>query len=386
MHKLLKNHRIHTALVCLGLLAALCALVLFPEEAVAAAKDGLSLCARVIIPSLFPFFVLSNLIVELGLAQRLGRLLEPVMQPLFHVGGACASAFVLGFIGGYPVGAKTALSLYQQGAATKAETERLLAFCNNSGPAFIVGVVGAGLFSSSLMGLLLYFAHILASVCVGILFRGWGKKKAVPPEKGKWTALPPMPPFTPAFTGSVSGAFNGVLGICGFVIFFTVIIQLLFLSGVIPALSACIGFLFSPLGMDPAWAQRLLTGLIELSSGVSSLQGAAMSGSLSMAAFMLGWAGLSVHCQVLSFIGGSGLSVRSYIWGKLLHGLLSAAFVALLSRFLQLDAPVAAYLAQQADGIRSVHFGDRFCISLLSCLALFLLFLLPGGLKRRNRS
>lgn len=384
MHKLLKNHRVYNILICLGLTAALVALVLFPSEAVAAAGEGLSLCTRVIIPSLFPFFVLSNLVVSLGLAQRLGRLLEPIMRPLFNVNGACSAAFVLGFIGGYPVGAKTALSLYRQGTASKSETERLLSFCNNSGPAFILGVVGAGIFSSSLVGLLLYLAHALASVCVGIIFRRWGTK-GVRPEKHSAPPAMPMPRFAPAFTEAVSSAFSAVLGICGFVIFFTVIIKMLFLSGIIPALAACIGLIFSPLGLDPAWAERLLTGLIELSSGVSTLQGAAISSSLAMAAFMLGWAGLSVHCQVLSFIGDSGLSVKTYILGKLLHGLLSALFVGLVSRFLTLEAPVAAYLVEQVDGITGVGFSTILAVSLFSCLLLLCLFLLAGR-RRRGRS
>ena len=82
--------------------------------------------------------------VELGLSRCLGRLLHPIMAPLFRVNGSCAAALALGFVGGYPVGARTAIQLYQQGQCSKTEAQRLLAFCNNSGPAFILGAVGAG--------------------------------------------------------------------------------------------------------------------------------------------------------------------------------------------------------------------------------------------------
>ncbi|MCC8123623.1 MAG: hypothetical protein LIO58_08790 [Oscillospiraceae bacterium] len=142
---------------CLGLvlLAFMVGLIGFPKECMAAVKDGLSLCLNVIIPSLFPFFVLSALLVDLGLAAYLGRALEGVMRPLFRVGGACASAGVLGVIGGYPVGAKTAIALYENKMCTRTETERLLAFCNNSGAAVIMGVVGAGSFGSSNVGWML---------------------------------------------------------------------------------------------------------------------------------------------------------------------------------------------------------------------------------------
>ena len=160
------------------------ALVLFPKESIAAASNGLSLCLNVIIPSLFPFFVLSTLIVQLGIARHFGRVLEPVMRTLFNVSGACSAAFVMGFIGGYPVGAKTVIALYENGSCSKAEAERLLSFCNNSGPAFILGVVGAGVFSSSAVGLLLYLTHTLASVCVGLIFPPLGRGKERRPRPG----------------------------------------------------------------------------------------------------------------------------------------------------------------------------------------------------------
>ena len=139
MYRLLSRQGVRDLFLGLALLCAVLSLMLWPQEAMEAAREGLQLCYNVIIPSLFPFFVLSALVVDLGLAGYVGRALEGLMRPLFHVPGACASAFVLGFVGGYPVGARTALSLYQKGMCTKTEAERLLSFCNNSGPAFILG-------------------------------------------------------------------------------------------------------------------------------------------------------------------------------------------------------------------------------------------------------
>lgn len=367
------------------MLLALIALMLFPEESIAAAKDGLNLCANVIIPSLFPFFVVSTMIVELGLARYLGRLFEPIMRPLFNVNGNCSTAFVLGFIGGYPVGAKTAISLYSKGYCTKSEAERLLSFCNNSGPAFILGVVGAGVFSNSKIGLLLYLAHVAASICVGIIFRRYGGNGAreAPLKTEEYSRVS----FTAAFTESVKNAFQSTINICGFVIFFTVFIRLLFLSGIIPGLAGLIGMIFSPFGMDAEWAEKLLTGLIELSSGVWTLQEAAskLSSSISMAAFMLGWAGLSVHCQVLSFIGNSGLRVGSYIWGKLLHGIISAVFVFFISRLFSLDAPVAAYLAEQVTSIAVMDFNTAILTSTICSIGIFIIiYMISVFFRKKN--
>lgn len=183
MSKLLSRQGVRDFCLGLALLLATLALMFWPKDSMAAARDGLTLCYNVIIPSLFPFFVLSALVVDLGLAGHLGRALEGIMRPLFNVPGACAPALALGFVGGYPVGARTALQLYQKGMCTKTEAERLLAFCNNSGPAFILGVVGAGVFASSKVGVLLYLAHAAASVCVGLVFRFYkaGKRRGRAP-------------------------------------------------------------------------------------------------------------------------------------------------------------------------------------------------------------
>ena len=378
MSKLLSRQGVRDLCLGLGLLCATLALMFWPQEAMEAAREGLRLCYNVILPSLFPFFVLSALVVDLGLAGYIGRALEGLMRPLFRVPGACASAFVLGFVGGYPVGARTALSLYQKGMCTKTEAERLLAFCNNSGPAFILGVVGAGVFASSRVGVLLYLAHAAASVCVGLLFRFYRGEEGR--REGRAAPTFQAERFTTAFTGAIKNSFLSTLNICAFVVFFTVVIKLLFLSGVLPGLAGVLGTLFSPLGFSTRWAERLLTGLIELTSGVWTLtEAGTMSGRLSMAAFLLGWAGLSVHCQVLSFLGGSGLSVKTYIGGKLLHGGLSALFTAALLRVFPLSEPVSAYLAEQVEGIAGVDFSSALTISLAAAWGMWLLFFLAAA-------
>ncbi len=379
MSHILKKQWIRDALAGAGLLLCSIALICWPKDVSAAVQEGLRLCYNVILPSLFPFFILTSLVISLGLAGYLGRLLEPVMRPLFHVGGPCAAALALGFVGGYPVGARAALTLYQEGQCTKTECERLLAFCNNSGPAFILGVVGAGVFADSRVGLLLCLAHAAASLCVGIVFRFYRMGERT---EGRRTSSPiAAQRFTSAFTGAVKGAVTSTLNICAFVVCFTVIIRLCFLSGLLPALAGFLGRVFAPLGFSQVWAQRLLTGLLELSSGVAALTGdGSLTGRVSMAAFLLGWAGISVHCQVLSFLEESGLSTRTYIGGKLLHGLFSAGLTALLLRAFPLKESVSSYLAQQVEGIAGTDFYSALAVSTAAAWGVFLLFFLLAAL------
>lgn len=364
----------------LALLCAGAALVLFPEQSMDAGRQGLQLCTNVIIPSLFPFFVLSSLVIELGMARYLGQALERLMWPLFRVGGVGASALVLGLVGGYPVGAQTAISLYEKNLCSKDETQRLLAFCNNSGPAFILGVVGAGVFGSGAVGLLLYLSHAAACLCVGLLFRFYGKSSSCSTPSRSTTHFQTTR-FSAALTSGIKTSFASVLNICAFVLFFSVVIRLLFLCGIMDAVAGLLATLLTPLGFDRVLARQLLTGLLEVSSGVSSLSaGGRLPGQISMAAFMLGWAGLSVHCQVLSFLGDSGLSPVTYLIGKALHGALSAFFTLLLSRVFPLPQTVSSYLTEQAETLATLDVASILPFFAASACLLWLLFLAASAL------
>ena len=375
MTAIVKNKRLVQLILGAAIFLGIVGLVLFPGETTGAARDGLTLCFDVIIPSLFPFFVLSSLAVELGLADYFGRALEKLMRPLFHVGGAGAIAVALGFVGGYPVGARTAISLYEKGLADKNETMRLLSFCNNSGPAFILGVVGAGIFADSSVGLLLYLSHILASLTVGILFRFY-KYRQPPGANGRLSQVKVIR-VGQAFSSAVFSALQSILNICAFIVFFAVVIRLLFITGIIPGVSEILAALLTPLRIDPQNIQDLITGTIEISSGMWSLKGSAadLTSQLAMAAFMLGWAGISVHCQVISFLSKSGLSSVTYIIGKALHAAVSALYAWLFCMVFSFEEPVSAYLVQQIGVIASLDFSRCLKISLFTAGTVWLLFI-----------
>ena len=306
MSRLLSKERVRDLLLGLALLCATLALMLYPQPSMEAAKSGLALCYNVIIPSLFPFFVLSSLVVELGLAGYLGRLLEGLMRPLFHVSGACASAFALGFIGGYPVGAKTAISLYENGMCTKTEAERLLAFCNNSNPVFLISVLGVGVFGSVRAGVWLWLIHVLSALLTGLVFRGSEKSAS----RQELTRRPPFQAvsFAEAFTGAVRSSLAGILSVCAFVVFFYVLAQ--------------------PLTAMGGRLGAVLVAALELFSLTPLLTADAFGFLLAAAA--AGWGGLSVLCQTLAVLEGSGLRLRNCFLGKVVQSAFSLLLAALL--------------------------------------------------------
>jgi len=217
------------ALPAVSILAVALLLLLRPQEAAAAVRDGLSLCGRTVIPSLFPFFVVISLLLQLGLAESLQRICGAVMGPLFHLRGACALPLLAGLLGGYPSGAGAAAGLYQQGSISRQEAELLLGFCDNCGPAFLLSYVGAGVLGSPQAGVWLFGIHIVSALLAGMLLcRVWR-------DRGPGLLGSSLPvkvlTFPEALTSSVSSAITSTLNICAFVVLFRTLAALTPLPG-----------------------------------------------------------------------------------------------------------------------------------------------------------
>ncbi len=305
------------ALLSAALLAALTA---FSPYALDAARRALALCAGVMIPSLFPFFAVSSLLTAYGVPAALGRWLGGPMSRLFRVSGAGAAAFIVGVTGGYPLGAATAAELVRRGELSAGEGTRLICFCNNSGPAFIIGAAGAGVFGSPAWGLLLYAAHVLSALTAGVLLRGGGVGPPSPPAPA-----PPPPELGAALTDAVRRSAEAVISVCGFVVLFMALTGVLDGSGLLPRLT---GELALRSGLGLAFCRAGLTGLLELGGGIGAMAGLPpTAANLALCAFLLGWGGLSVQLQTAAVVSGTGIKTARHTAGRLLIGSLSALYV-----------------------------------------------------------
>ena len=295
-------------------------LVFCPEEASDYAYHGLKLCAEMLIPSLLPFFVVTGLLRAWGLPGVLGRLLEAPAARLWGVDGACVSAFLLGIIGGYPLGAATIGQLRADGAISREEGERALAFCSNTGPAFLLGAAGMGVFHSQKAGFLLYGAHVLSAALVGVLVSKRSKRET--PRERSYIAVASV---SKALPETVEQAARALLSVSAFVVLFSVLTGLLTHIGYLPALA---GRLAADTGLELTAARALFTGLLEIGSGLGTMRGLAPTGgNLALAAFSLSFGGPAVWCQTLGVISESDLTGRYYLPGKLLQGAIAAVLV-----------------------------------------------------------
>ncbi|HYH04101.1 MAG TPA: nucleoside recognition domain-containing protein, partial [Bacillota bacterium] len=167
-------------------------LVFFPKEGVEAATAGLKIFWDVVLPSLLPFFVLSEIMLGMGVVHFIGVILEPLMRPLFNVPGVGAFALSMGLAAGYPMDAVITGKFRRSGMCSRTEGERLLSFTNTADPLFMVGAVAVGMFGRPELGALLSMAHYLSSFTVGFIFkyyRGTDTEKTAKPEQIEYRTI-----------------------------------------------------------------------------------------------------------------------------------------------------------------------------------------------------
>lgn len=311
-------------MICIVLLA----LCVFSSDCAQAVQAALELCLYRAVPSLFPFFVVGSLAVSCGLAQACGSLFAPFMRRVFHLPACAAAALALGFLGGYPAGARIAAELYQNGQCSQEEASAIAACCNNTGPAFLIGMCGTGLFHSLHIGIFLYCIHILSALLCAVLFR----PSVVPPIRST-SAPEPLPPFVSAFTQSVVGAGRSCLMISAFILFFAVVLCLLQRTGLFALLLLCMEKLSFFTSLSDSGCCGLLTGIFELTQGLALIQpnAGSLCARLTAVSFLCAFGGLSVLCQTAAV--ADGLCIKKCLLGKCRHALCAALLCRIVAIF-----------------------------------------------------
>ena len=300
-------------------------LLLCSRPVSAAVTHALGLCTDVLLPSLFPFLVLSSFLVSSGALIPVSNLMAGIMQRVFGLPGCCGTAILLGAIGGYPVGARTVCELYSSCLCSKQDAEKTLFFCNNAGPSFLIGVLGANMLHDGKIGLRLYLIHILSALLIGLLVC---KKTFHTSAAGTGTSRQHIKtPVLPVFLQAVTGSFHVFLNICAFVLLFAVLLCLLEQSGLLLLLS-------QHLPGDAALWNGLVFGVLELTSGSDLLVKGSVSPQIMLSAlsFLCGWGGLSVQMQTICLLHDTRLPAKRYLVAKAAHGVLAAILTFLFCR------------------------------------------------------
>lgn len=312
-------------------------LILFSNSTFIATKKGINLWASNVVPSLFPFLIAVDLLKQTSIIYFLSVYLDRFMKPIFNLPGIASFPFIMGFLSGYPVGAKIVSDLYSNGSFSREESERMLPLANNSGPLFIVGTVGISFYSNSLIGIILLITHILSSITVGIINGFLSRFKKIKSNNTRYSIKSnkdiSVSELGEILSTSIMGSIKTILLIGGFVTLFSVIITLLEKTRIILVLSELIG---TTINCNSSIINAVMSGIIEFTNGLSKLSSIHLkriSINIILSAFIIGFGGLSVTLQVLSIVSHYDLSIKKYIISKIFQALIASFYTFL---FLQI--------------------------------------------------
>lgn len=278
-------------------------LILEGKIALDGAYDGIQLCLKTVIPSLFPFLILSLL-----LNSALYGISSPFLGWIgkaFRVPRSCSAILIPAFLGGYPVGAQSVCTLYEEKLISKRTAERMLCFCNQAGPAFLFGMVGTA-FSQRYTVWILWIIQLAGALFSAQILNITDSSQ---PMKQR-TVM--------SLSEALKNAISILSQICGWIVLFRIL------------LAFCRYWFLSEL---PVWAQVLFSGLLELSNGCCMLsQIPEESTRFLIASILLSLGGFCIWMQTASVT--NGLDMGYFLLGKMLQtGFVITAAVAYSAHF-----------------------------------------------------
>lgn len=375
----------------------------FPAKAAEAAVRGAAIWWEVLFPALFPFFVVTELLLGFGIVHFIGTLLDPMMRPLFRVPGYGGFVMAMGFASGYPIGARLTAELWKQRLVNRTEGERLVAFTTSSDPIFLIGAVCVGFFHDASLAVVLAAAHYGGSVLVGLIMRHYGTDKPSrteevrPPTANRSLLRRALEAMHRArltdersmgglLADAVKSGLKLVMMVGALVVFLSVVLELLANIRVLALLQLAVSAILALGSLPDTLGAALINGLFEVTLGAQAAgaggKGADLVHHVALAGFVLSWGGLSVHAQIVSLLTETDLRYRPFVRARLLHGAITLLLVyAFWTPLSGLRRMVSAHVPAAAFGDPALMAGGfGFAFLLFAGVLLFIPLLRLGHL------
>ncbi len=327
---------------------ALAVLLIFPTQCRAGAANGIFLCIQVLIPSLFPFMVLSSFIVTSGMASKLPNFAQKLTKAVFNLPKESFAVILLSLTGGYPVGAKGINSLYKEGKISLKEAEQMSLFCVASGPGFLVTYLGCSMLRSPQTGYILLLSQIFSFVILGIFSKYAVKNK----DSSRLVFSEETENYEEnALVTSVREAISSCGYMCALVVLFGAICEIyLYITETTPNL-------------------RWITAVLEITNGTKILS---EGYSVLLMSAMCGFGGLCVHFQIYALLGDIKISKIKFFIFRITQALLNTLFTYLLLRLFPKTTEVFSTVEKSSPALNK---GITGCVFLIICCVVFLLSL-----------
>lgn len=313
----------------------------FPNAVKEGVGEGISICLYTIIPSLFPFMVLSTYIVKSNILYPLYRFISKPVKFLFRQPATSVSVIIMSMIGGFPIGIKMTNDLYIKGHITKEQAHRLCLFCMNAGPAFVITAVGTNMLKSQKAGIIIY-----SSLCISAFFSGV-ISSFIADKNGNTVRINNEKPLQlSALSASVTDGVQCIFGICAWVILFSSVTKCIDIFNLPEKVYLCI------------------TSLCEVTKGCSLTAGVL---PIPFITGIIGFGGICVHCQVLEYLKNMEMKYHYFFLSRLLNGFMSGIITYMLLLFF----PVEINVFSNSDKISSFSFSfsySAFFVVMFMCI------------------
>jgi len=310
-----KTYKLSANIYIVSILLLIVILVIIPELSIKTFFNGILLWATKILPALLPFFILTKLLSYTSFTTTIGKFLSPITKKFFGVGGISGYVYIMSILSGYPLGAKLTSDLYQAKQITSKQAKTICSFTSTSGPLFILGTVGIGFFESKELGIIVLASHFLSAILNGLIYKNKEKKD----NNVCLTNNIPDNFLNDAMTNSITS----VMIVGGFIALFYMILSI---ANYLNLFKLPI-FLLSKVGINANISNAILSGIVEVTTGISLLSRSNISFKLSciITSFLVSFGGISIHAQAFCFMKNFEMKYKTFFIQKVTHAIISAS-------------------------------------------------------------
>lgn len=345
-------------------------LVLSSEHSMSEVRSSIKICCNVLIPSLFPFMFFSSLMINSGTSNKIGKILYPVSKYLFRLPSSSVSVIFLSMVGGFPVGAKGISDLFEKKMISENQANRMLSFCVNAGPAFILGVLGNSFIKNMEIAKIILLSQIISSLIVGVLTSFFSKEKTQKYDKETEKIH-----FSECLIKSCESSSIAMMNMCMLIIIFNVFSVFL---GDLHFFYVC-SKIFSSFRISQEISDCFPQIIMEVTKACEFISSKGVNPCL--ISFATSWGGLCVHFQIFSIVKKIKINYLNFFVFRLLNAILSSIIALAMFEFKNSIFDIKMEIPQS-----STHFLGS--LALIFCCLIFLIDLnfkkLGGGRDEQN--
>ena len=294
-------------LLCLFLLVLIFLVSINPSPYISATYKGFCVWAKIVLPSLFVFFILTKILMQIDGSFKVFGILDKPFAKMFGVKRFGGYVFLMSILSGYPVGTKLTSEFYQQGYISQTEAYRMLSFSSTSGPMFIIGSVASSMFGNAKLGIAVFVCHILSALLNGVLYRKVNGKQIE--NNSPVTCKVPKQTLNEIVQNSIIS----LLMVGGYIALSFCILEALMHNPVMSNINKLISNIFGTDYLTP-----IVSGIVEVTNGCVALSQVGANNQILciLLSCLMSFGGLSIHLQSQMFASKCGIKYSYFLKTK----------------------------------------------------------------------